>query len=140
MEESMATILLIGTDIPLLEGLAQTLAAASHSPRIVDGVREAMDLALADPPLVAVVDRSLAVADVSAMRVPLATGGAILLYHAHGNEGAAALAPGLQRAVLADLTLPLERHRLVALIQKVEERARDTGRGRRRAPPEQRAP
>jgi hypothetical protein len=43
---------------------------------------------------------------------------------------------------MAELTLPLERHRLLALIQRVEERARVTGRGARGTdtPPEQRAP
>jgi len=38
------------------------------------------------------------------------------------------LAPALQRALLADLALPLERNRLLALVQHVEERARATGR------------
>jgi hypothetical protein len=43
--------------------------------------------------------------------------------------------------VMAELTLPLERHRLVALIQRMEERAQVTGRGRRGrdTPPDRRA-
>jgi hypothetical protein len=40
------------------------------------------------------------------------------------------LSPTVQRAVLADLTLPLERNRLVALVQHVGQRAQATGRGR----------
>jgi hypothetical protein len=44
--------------------------------------------------------------------------------------------PALQRSVLADLSLPLERNRLAALVQHVEERARETGRSDRRTPPQ----
>jgi hypothetical protein len=51
----------------------------------------------------------------------------------------APLLPALQRAVLADLTLPLERHRLAALVQSLGERARMTGRATRRTPTEGRA-
>jgi hypothetical protein len=39
------------------------------------------------------------------------------------------LSPTVQRVVLADLTLPLERNRLMALVQHVEDRAKTTGRG-----------
>jgi hypothetical protein len=39
------------------------------------------------------------------------------------------MSPTLQRAVLADLALPLERNRLIALVQHVGERAKTTGRG-----------
>ena len=49
------------------------------------------------------------------------------------------LPPTLQRAVLANITLPLERQRLVALVQHVAERVRTTGR-RRDTPPERHAP
>ncbi len=52
-----------------------------------------------------------------------------MLYRSIGGVFAT-LPPSLQRAVLADLTLPLERNRLVALVAHVEERAKATGRGR----------
>jgi hypothetical protein len=90
-----------------------------------------------------VVERGLAAADAAALRLPLAVGGATLLYRS-GAEPAPddALSLAVQRLVMAELTLPLERHRLLALIQRVEERARVTGRGARGTdtPPEQRAP
>jgi hypothetical protein len=44
------------------------------------------------------------------------------------------LPASVQRAVLADLSLPLERNRLMALVQHVDERARVTGRGVQDAP------
>jgi hypothetical protein len=69
------------------------------------------------------------------MQLPLARGGALLLYRSNVDTQPVPLAPALQRAALADLTLPLERHRLVALIQRVDERARATGRSRQKAPP-----
>lgn len=134
----MTTILLIGSDVALLEGLSQSLAAAGYLTRLSSTIVDAQELASAEPPLVAVVERVLATRDTAVLRLPLAQGGALLLYRPT-VEDAGALSPALQRAVLADLTLPLERHRLVALIQRVEERARATGRGQTPTP-EQRAP
>ena len=83
----------------------------------------------------------------------LAPGGAVVLFRSVGDDGRdasseqdgsggdatgaagaappAALPPALQRTTLAELALPLERHRLVALVQRVEERARRAGRGNR---------
>ena len=137
----MAIVFLIGSEDALLEGLAQTLAAAGHQPRVFHGVADAHARARGEVPLVAIVERSLAVSDPAALRLPLAVGGATLLYRS-GAEAAAngALSLAVQRLVMAELTLPLERHRLLALIQRVEERARVTGRGTRTdTPPEQRA-
>jgi hypothetical protein len=138
----MAIVFLIGTDDALLEGLAQTLAAAGHQPRVSHTVGEAQIRARDDVPLVAVVERALAASDAAALRLPLAVGGATLLYHAGQDPvPGGALSLTVQRLVMAELTLPLERHRLLALIQRVEERARVTGRGARGTdtPPEQRA-
>ena len=138
----MASILVLGTDETLLEGLAQTLVAAGHQPVLAASVSEAMQLAARSRPLVAVVERGLATAASEALRVPLLAGGALILFHpadAASTAPPAAPPAALQRLMLADLTLPLERHRLVALVQRVEERARATGRWRRQTPPEQRA-
>ena len=139
----MAIVFLIGAEEGLLEGIAQTLAAAGHQPRVFHSVADAHTRARGEVPLVAVVERSLAVSDPAALRLPLAVGGATLLYLS-GAESATngALSLAVQRLVMAELTLPLERHRLLALIQRVEERARVTGRGARGTdtPPEQRAP
>jgi len=137
----MAAILLIGTEESLLEGLAQSLAAIGHRARIVSGVAEGVEVAALAPPLVAVVERTIAIAEPNVLHLGLAHGGAMLLYRSQPDHTTppAALAPALQRAVLADLALPLERNRLIALVQRVEERARATGAGRHDTPPEHRA-
>ena len=138
----MATVFLIGSNDPLLEGIAQTLAAAGHQPRICHTIAEALDMARSEPPLAAVVERTLAVSDPASLRMPVQPGGATLVFRS-GAEGPATepLPLPVQRLVMAELTLPLERHRLVALIQRMEERAQVTGRGRRGhdTPPEHRA-
>ena len=133
-------ILLIGADVALLEGLSQSLAALGYAPSTATSLREARELAAPEPPLISVVDSAIArSAGADIVGLPLALGGALVLYHRPGTQPAL-LSPSLQRAVLADLALPLERHRLIALVQHVAERARTTGRRRRDTPPEQRAP
>ena len=134
----MTYVLLVGGDAALLEGLAQSLAALGHTPGVARDLSEARQLAAANPPLVLVVDRALASSSgAELMTTPLAAGGARLLYRT-ASAPLAPLIPALQRAVLADLTLPLERHRLAALVQSVGERARLSGRTPRHTPPESR--
>jgi DNA-binding NtrC family response regulator len=134
----MTHVLLVGGDVALLEGLAQSLAAMGHSPDVAASLAEARELALSDPPLVLVVNRALAgSAGAELLAIPLAAGGARLLYRTAAVP-LAPLLPALQRAVLADLTLPLERHRLAALVQSLDERARVTGRSTRPTPPDSR--
>ena len=76
----MATILLIGSNGAMLEGLAQSLSCGTthHAHTAAQGV----EIALADRPLVVVVERRSAESDPNALRVPLASGGAVLLCHA----------------------------------------------------------
>ncbi|HEY2067336.1 MAG TPA: hypothetical protein VGG84_15380 [Gemmatimonadaceae bacterium] len=134
----MTHVILVGTDVALLEGLAQSLAALGLAPKVARTLSEARELASAQPPLVLVVDRTLASdAGAELLGTPVAAGGARLLYRT-ASTPLAPLLPALQRAVLADLTLPLERHRLTALVQSVRERARATGRTPRHTPPETR--
>jgi DNA-binding NtrC family response regulator len=134
----MTHVMLVGTDVALLEGLSQALAALGHTPKVARTLAEARELSSAQPPLVLVVDRALASnAGAELLSAPLAAGGARLLYRTAASP-LAPLLPGLQRAVLADLTLPLERHRLAALVQSVGERARLSGRSTRNTPPESR--
>jgi DNA-binding NtrC family response regulator len=124
----MAQILLVGTDIPLLEGLSQSLGALGHTPTVAQSIHEARELAAQTPPIVAVVSRALAAEAGSEMAgIPLIPGGALVLYRS-ATDSVVPLPPTLQRAVLADLTLPLERNRLVALVAHVQERAKATGR------------
>jgi hypothetical protein len=134
----MSTILLIGSDTPLLEGLAQTLAAVGHLPVIAGTLADAAEVAHAAPPLIAVIERSLAFGG-DAFRMPLAPGGTLVLYRT-ARDPAPPLTPALQRLVLADVTLPLERKRLVALVQHVAERAQATGRGPVHTPPGRQTP
>lgn len=125
----MTQILLVGSELPLLEGLAQSFAALGFTPSVVQGLHEAREFAAQHPPLVALVSRALAAASTSdLMSIPVAPGGALVLYRAVGSP-MVTLSPTVQRAVMADLALPLERNRLVALVQHVGERARLTGRG-----------
>ncbi len=123
----MASILLIGGDEALLEGLAQMLAHAGHLPHTAHSVHDAIEVAATTRPLVAIIERNLALANPEVARLPLESGGAFVTYHS-GDATRPALAAGLQRLVLADLDLPLERKRLLALVQRVDVRTRATGR------------
>jgi DNA-binding NtrC family response regulator len=135
----MTHVLLVGEEVALLEGLAQSLGAQGHDPVVATSLAEARDLALSQAPLVLVVSRSLASsAGAELLAIPLAAGGARLLYRA-ATVPLAPLLPTLQRSVLADLTLPLERHRLSALVTSLGDRARVTGRSIRPTPPDNRA-
>ena len=124
----MTHILLVGTELPLLEGLAQSFAAQGFAPVVVQSLHEARESAAATPPLIVVASRALAaVASAETLSIPLAPGGAMVLYRSVTTP-LVTLSASVQRAVLADLSLPLERNRLVALVQHVEQRARVTGR------------
>lgn len=130
----MATILLIGRDPALLEGLSQMLAHAGHSPHVAGTAHEAAELAAAGSgALVVLAEQAELLGHPELARLPLRSGGALLIYH-DGSEPPAPLPPPLQRLVMAALTLPLERHRLIALVQRVAERVQATGRGEDRAP------
>ncbi|MFN8666723.1 MAG: hypothetical protein U0164_05920 [Gemmatimonadaceae bacterium] len=136
-------LFLIGNDHALLEGLAQLLAGAGHKVQVTHSVAEAEELAQTVPPLLVVVDRDSVAADggEAASRIPLASGGAFVLYRTTSDQTAnLALAHGIARQTLADLALPLERQRLAALAQYVRARARESGRVRFDTPPERRAP
>ena len=136
----MTHVLLVGEDVALLEGLAQSLAAQGHVPTVAASLAEGREVAMSRPPLVLVVNRSLASSrGAELLAIPLAAGGARLLYRA-AAVSLAPLLPSLQRSVLADLTLPLERHRLSALVQSLSERARATGRDMHPGPRETHAP
>jgi len=129
MTDNTATmILLVGSDAALLEGLVQTLAARGYMTAVARELQEAQECAVAKTPLVAVIERELAeTAPGLVLGIPLVRGGALVTFHQRSEE-TALLAPPVQRVLLADLALPLERNRLLALVQHVEERVRATGR------------
>lgn len=129
----MATVLVVGSDEALLEGLAQLLAHAGHAGMIAHSAADAVELAAAQPPQAVVAEHELVVAHPELARMPLLAGGALILYH--GSDDAPDSVPGsVQRVVMAELTLPLERARLLALLQRIDARARATG--RQPGPPE----
>ncbi len=126
----MAKVLLVGTGTALVEGLAQSLCAAGFTVATAHSLREAAELAGEELPVLTVVERSLAVEPGASRIIPMIQGGACVLYR-EGADQADPLPHELQRVVLAELTLPLERYRLLALAQRVRERLRDTGKASR---------
>jgi DNA-binding response OmpR family regulator len=126
----MPHILLVGTDLSLLEGMAQSLAAQGHGTRVASTFAEARELATMLKPLIAVIERGMAAESArDVLGLALAPGGAVVLYRSMAEE-TAAIPHVLQRHVLAELSLPLERNRLSALVQSVRDRATAAGRGR----------
>ncbi len=130
----MASIVLVGADTALLEGIAQALAAAGHHVLTAASIAEASFTAAAAPPLLAVVDRTLLVNAADVRGLGLAPGGALVAF----GDPATPLTGPVRRGVLAELRLPLERSRLTALVMHVEARAARTGRGSTTTPPESR--
>jgi DNA-binding NtrC family response regulator len=126
----MPHILLVGTDLSLLEGLAQSLSAQGHATRVAATFGDAREMATAHRPLIAVIERGMATESArEVLGLSLAAGGAVVLYRS-GTAVAPAMPHVLQRHVLADLALPLERNRLAALVQHVSDRATAAGRNR----------
>lgn len=123
----MASILVVGPDVALLEGVCQTLIGAGHKVVAATDIPEALETLKGARPLVALVDCDELTKGGSIFRVALAQGGALLAFHGDEVEGVD-LPFRLQRATLAELRLPLERQRLLALVRYVESRARAAGR------------
>ena len=135
----MTYVLLVGSDVALLEGLSQSLAGQGLRLSVSLTLADAREACAAKAPLIIVVERNLAsAAGADLLALPIVGGGARILYRG-ASVPPAPLLPTLQRAVLADLTLPLERHRLAALCQSVSDRAKTTGRAPRDTPPDMRA-
>jgi DNA-binding NtrC family response regulator len=129
-QTEMPSILLVGSDLSLLEGLAQSLSAQGHGTQVAASFADARDLAAQERPLIAVIEREMATNSAGeVLGISLAAGGALVLYRS-GPVKTLAVPHVLQRHVLADLALPLERNRLSALVQHVSDRATAAGRGR----------
>jgi hypothetical protein len=133
-------ILLLGTNDALLEGLAQLLAGTGQHVAVTRSVEEAEDAASRRRPLLFVVERApFAVqAGDRLARIPLAPGGAVVVYRATADTAPGAVPRALGRCTIAELELPLERNRLAALATSLESRAEKSGRLRRDTPPEHR--
>jgi len=123
----VAKVILIGTDVALLEGLAQTLIGFGHEVSFASTVSEAAGSVSADLPALAVVSSEAVEDGGIAATLPLTPGGALIVYGKSPTDRPF-LPTKLQRATLAHLVLPLERHRLLALVQSFDSRSRTTGR------------
>jgi hypothetical protein len=122
----MTALLLVGTDCALIEGIAQILTAANHQLFFAPSLADALDGVCEVRPLVVLVERSAIDEIRMTLRVPLAPGGAFVVFH--GDDATTSPLPHrVQRATLAELELPLERQRLTALIRYVESRAQTVG-------------
>ncbi|HSA57273.1 MAG TPA: hypothetical protein VLE53_16285 [Gemmatimonadaceae bacterium] len=132
-------LLVIGTDDALLEGLAQSLATNGRRVATCQSLDEAAQIAEREPPLLLLVDRALLGPGTEGAlgRVPLSTGGALVTYRSAGAFlPSLSLPPTLSRLQIADLELPLERNRLLALAERLDARARQAGRDRGARPPD----
>ena len=123
-------MILVGTDVALLEGLAQTLIGFGHEVLLAATVGEVGGAMNGDLPAIAVVSCEALENGGPDATLSLTPGGAIIIYgKTHGERPF--LAQKLQRATLAHLVLPLERNRLLALVQSFDSRSRTTGRSNR---------
>ncbi|MGK2961768.1 MAG: hypothetical protein ACSLFK_06415 [Gemmatimonadaceae bacterium] len=120
-------IVVVGPDAALLEGVSQTLIAAGHRAVVASDVTEAIDSLGGERPLMVVIDCASLVTSGLAFRLSLAHGGAVIAFHCDDAESER-LPFEIKRATLAELMLPLERHRLLALVRSVETRAHAAGR------------
>jgi hypothetical protein len=122
----VASILVVSHDSSFVEGIFQTLSAAGHQVVVAIEMSEAAETLRGTLPLVALINRDELTSS-SAPAVPLARGGALLTFRT-SEEPPTSLPFRIRRATLADLQLPLERKRLLALVKFVEDRARASGR------------
>ena len=122
----MTLVLIVGTNTPLIEGVAQILRARDHQLFFSPSLAESLDTVGELRPLVVLVERSAIDEIRMTLRVPLAPRGAFIVFHGE-DTAPAALPHRVQRATLAELELPLERQRLLALIRYVENRAHILG-------------
>ena len=123
----MAKVILVGSDAALLEGLAQTLLGFGHDVSFAANIGEVAATHGMDPPAIGVVSAEALFKAGLGATLPLASGGALIVYGTSHSDRPV-LPTRLQRSTLAYLVLPLERHRLIALVQSFDTRSRATGR------------
>jgi len=126
----VAKVILVGADVALLEGLAQTLLGFGHYVLFAATVADAAGAVNGDLPAIAVVSSEALQKVAEGVTLPLTPGGALIVFgKSHADRPF--LPTQLQRATLAHLVLPLERQRLLALVQSFDSRSRTTGRSTR---------
>ena len=129
----MAKVILVGADVALLEGLAKTLLGFGHDVMFAGTVDDASHGVHGDLPALAVVSSEALQNLAAGATLPLTSGGALIVY-CKSHDERPYLPTQLQRATLAQLVLPLERKRLIALVQSFDARSRTTGRAFRDEP------
>ena len=116
-------MILVGADSALLEGLAQSLVGFDHEVWFAGNVEE---MPAPEGPALVVISAE-AILDVSSgTSLPLLSSSALIVYGGSYQEKPF-LPARIQRATLAYLVLPLERHRLLALAHSFDNRSRRTG-------------
>jgi DNA-binding NtrC family response regulator len=123
----VASILIVGSDAALLEGVAQTLVGAGHQVVVAKDIPEALETLHGRHPLIALVHCEELIARAQMLHSALAHGGALLAFHCDEDERYT-LPFNVKRTTLATLRLPLERQRLLALVRYIENRAHAAGR------------
>jgi len=123
----VAKVILVGADVALLEGLAQTLIGFGHDVLFAGSVSDAAAGLNGDLPALAVVSSEALEEVAQGATFPLTPCGALIVY-CKSHDERPFLPPQLQRTTLAHLVLPLERKRLLALVQSFDARAHTTGR------------
>ena len=126
----MCKVILVGADIALLEGLAQTLVGCGHDVTFAATIAEAAVIMAGDDAAIMVASTESVEDAGPSATLPVTSNTALIVYgKSHGEH--LFLPPKLQRATLAHLVLPLERQRLLALVQSFDSRSRTTGRSQR---------
>ena len=123
----MAKVILIGSDVALLEGLAQTLIGFGHEVLFAATIGEVAGALNEDEPAIAVVSAESVEDEELGATLPITPGGAFIVY-GKSYADKPFLTTKLQRLTLAYLVLPLERKRLLALVQSFDSRTRTRGR------------
>lgn len=122
----MTSVLIVGTDTTLIEGISQNLSARGHQVFFSGSLADALEAVGDVRPMIVLVERSAIDEIRMTLRIPLAQRGAFVVFH--GEDAPARPLPHrVQRATLAELELPLEMQRLSALIRYVENRAQALG-------------
>lgn len=126
-------VLIVGGDSAVQEGVLQSVRSAGLVAEWCPDVPSALDAVAEGPPVALVVHADYARAGEELRHLAPAPGGAVIVFH-DIEQAPRPIEASLGRAVIAELRLPLERTRLVALLSHLVTRARITGRDRR--PPE----
>ncbi|HEX6574444.1 MAG TPA: hypothetical protein VF042_05685 [Gemmatimonadaceae bacterium] len=122
----MASILVIAPDSALLEGVAQTLTGSGHQVSTAHDIPEALETLRGQRPLLALIECEELQSRGAMVQNIIGSGGAVLAFHSDDDDSR--LPHRVKRSTLAELKLPLERQRLLALVKYVEHRARAAGR------------